>query len=129
MVSKNADADHAAINLVYLPPVIGNETPTGTREDDQHEAPTPNRPNYSDGKNNGVVVKLLCFAYILSMVIIALFAYGCTATAYMYSYGTTLAIWLSVFLTCAVCCGLLGFATYEDGPGIVPAYCAGTCIV
>jgi hypothetical protein len=47
----------------------------------------------------------------------------------MYSYGTTLGIWLGVFLPCIVLCGVFGFAFYDDGPGVVPAYCSGTWAV
>jgi hypothetical protein len=42
------------------------------------------------------------------VVVIALFVYGCTATAFMYGKSTTLAIWLSVFLPCGLCCFLFG---------------------
>jgi hypothetical protein len=63
-------------------------------------------------------------------VIIALFAYGCTATAYMYSYGTTLGIWLGVFLPLIAGCGLLGMVGISNGDGgKVPAFCAGTWMV
>ena len=70
-----------------------------------------------------------CFGYISGMVIIALFAYGCAATAYMYSYSTTLGIWLGVFLPCAALFGFFGFVIKEDGGSIAPALCAGIWVV
>jgi hypothetical protein len=72
-----------------------------------------------------------CFGYIFGMMIIALFVYGCTATAYMYSLGKTLGIWLGVFLPFILICGFVGFVNKDSGDVVlaVPAYCAGTWLV
>jgi hypothetical protein len=69
-----------------------------------------------------------CFGYIFGMMIIALFVYGCTATAFTYSRGKTLGIWLGVFLPFTLICGFAGYVNMERG-GTVPAYCAGTWLV
>ena len=121
--ASDSDLDESAIEVAHLPPAIQKVEPAY-----EYEAPAPQRSCDCDCNDNVENCGIGCFAYIFGIIIIGLFAYGCTATAYMYSYGTTLAIWLSVFLPCAVFCGLLGFATIDDG-GIVPAYCAGTWIV
>ncbi len=66
--------------------------------------------------------------YIIGAATIALFVYGCTATAYSYSYGTTLGVWLGVFMPLALIFAIIG-AAFTKNRRSMPALCAGTWII
>jgi hypothetical protein len=88
----------------------------------------------NEDKDLDYVVKriaLICFGYIFGVMIIAMFTYGCTASAYMYSIGTTVGIWLGVFLPCAFVCGYAGLGNEEKNAvaPILATYCAGTWVM
>ncbi len=118
----STDSDSVSDESVVVVAQPGNAQPAN--EDDAPDAKADDDEEGERAFYGG------CAGYIFGMMVIALFTYGCAATAYMYSYGTTLSIWLGVFLPCAVICGLAGLANFEDG--VVPkfaAYCAGTWVV
>jgi hypothetical protein len=74
-------------------------------------------------------VCLYFWIYLFGLIIVALFAYGCTATAYTYSYNNTLGIWLGIFLPCAFICTFFGGPLYVQRGVILPSFFAGTCFV
>jgi hypothetical protein len=59
-------------------------------------------------------LKIYALVDISGLIIVVLFIYGCTATAYMYSTSTTLGIWLGVFLPCSLCFALIAFTVLES---------------